>query len=798
MKKRIISLILVIATVFLTLTGCAFRYDKKDMTKYVSFDEKAFYNALHALVIADGSFAPTSDRNSKVHDTLAQELLKYAEQTQKTEGKVGLYDALYFCYYAMDKEGNMLYTDKFDPTKPTNIQLGLTTLEGLYKAIETKVLTLDDIKDYFYTTSSTETVKEGDVVSVSYFKSWDADNNAETGTEGKEKSEVVWHEYVTVKSTDFTQKLIGVKPGVEQRFNFTETVTNDETETTTTYDYSNVKVEHIVKAAEKKTVEDGDSVFVSYTLKFDAEPFTNPDTGAVELPETFNGLPYNRTIAGGKVTITVAYDLVEVDADAVGVADDAKTFLGQLVGKEINSTTNSIIEKNVEFGGKTVDFEYSNVKVHWTVDDGNPIEIKLERKTGETDEDKQTAKNVYGKDVKFNTDDLTYYVFPVYYIDVVDALSENKDVDAAAEFILTTLTNGGTVTESNVVSTVFDALNDAGYVTVKVVDEDGKTVVEAGKAITTLINGDGQLASICSEYKTKKTALGNALTALKTAQTNLAGATSETQESLKTALGNAEDSYRAAYTQEQTASALMNTKIKEVLACAKDGEKIAKAIVENYRQNKYDALDEAYRTEIKNNLSTEITKIIKESIVFNGKLPKKSVRSAYDILMSTYKQNFYEGNYTTGTSSSNSSASTETNYAHYHGDFNAYLIDKVAPGQDIKTAKAAVRLEAEKSVQDIILVYALTQMVEKGWNTELLLTKEEKKNVEDNLENQALQMQMLYLQYYGVNYKPEYDVEDGYHAAQLDKVINFLLATTEGESNGVKVDVYTNICYTVK
>ena len=51
MKKRIISLILVLATAFLTLTGCAFNYAKSDMSKYANFDAAAFREALKNISI---------------------------------------------------------------------------------------------------------------------------------------------------------------------------------------------------------------------------------------------------------------------------------------------------------------------------------------------------------------------------------------------------------------------------------------------------------------------------------------------------------------------------------------------------------------------------------------------------------------------------------------------------------------------------------------------------------------------------------------------------------------------------
>ena len=58
MKKRIISLILVVALAFLTLTGCAYNYAKDDMSKYATLDTEAFYNALQALSFTEGDFGP--------------------------------------------------------------------------------------------------------------------------------------------------------------------------------------------------------------------------------------------------------------------------------------------------------------------------------------------------------------------------------------------------------------------------------------------------------------------------------------------------------------------------------------------------------------------------------------------------------------------------------------------------------------------------------------------------------------------------------------------------------------------
>jgi hypothetical protein len=76
MKKRIISLILVVAMAFLTLTGCAYNYAKDDMTKYAEFDANAFFKALTetGINITDG----------EATDATEEQLLLLAEQIKAT------------------------------------------------------------------------------------------------------------------------------------------------------------------------------------------------------------------------------------------------------------------------------------------------------------------------------------------------------------------------------------------------------------------------------------------------------------------------------------------------------------------------------------------------------------------------------------------------------------------------------------------------------------------------------------------------------------------------------------------
>lgn len=794
--KRIISLILVLATAFLMLTGCSFRYSKKDMSKYAEFDATAFKNALQALSITYGDFiADDTVRDPKVNDAVAQALLKATEATKKYNGVLANYDSVYFCYYATDAQGNVFYAGKLDESKATSLQLGLSTLDGLNKAFADNLLG-KNLGSNTYTTSATNFVKYGDVVSVSYYASWDDDNNADT----PDKTEVVWNQYVEVTEIDpFAKALVEnrAKVGDEIPNQFTATVKDGTVDIVK--NYSNVKIESLVKGGTDRAdkVADGDTVYVSYVMSFKAEKFF--DGEKYVLPAEFDGMDWK--IVGDKVQITVSYEKLTALKAAEGTLLDAMTFENQLVGKTAGSTTSSIKEVGaLTVGEDKVDIEYSNVKVHWiTKNVGNEFTFTYTPYPDayvEADKNEKTEKNVYGKAIRLNEVELTYHVFPVYFIDVVD-FTNTEEATATADLLLTKLYSVVAATKvqdheheegddhEHVTEFVFKTLNDTNF-------------KKGDKTLATLIE---ELSPLATTHKDKTTALTTALTALSTAQKNLASTTyakdSDEWKALKTALENAETAYITAKTAEQAALATFEEKVGEVLQCTNGTDSVTTKLVEDYKTYQYDTLDTAFRADVKDKLSTEIIKVLKSCVTFGDNLPKKAVKEAYNDIMDSYQYDFYEGKYSaTGSTSSSTSTSTstETNYAHYEGSFNRYLIDKVISGNGgMKEVKAAIQAKAEAAVKEIMYIYIFTQMVEEAWETDLALTKEEKKNIELNLEYQAYQIQM----YYGVNY--EYDLDSAFHGSQFDKVMEFLLTSTESKNDkGVEVDVFTNITYTGK
>ena len=769
--KRIIGLILVLATAFLTLTGCAFRYDKHKMSKYADFDAEAFRNALQELSISLGSFSNDPEkRDTLTKDEVAKALLT-ATTDKKHNGTIGVYDAVYFGYYATDGT-NIFYASKLNEaaSKLPNVQLGLSTLTGL-DAEFAKALEGKNIQDYLYSTSSANYVKAGDVVAVSYEIIW-------TDEQGKSHLEFVNNRYLELNLNSAQKELcealidkaqVGV--ALDKQVPFEE---GGEKKS-----YNNVKVESIIQSATERTtkVSGGDAAFVSYTLTFPTSALTLSDDGAYVFPAEIKDM--NPTIKGDQVQITVSYDKVIVGSEAKNIV--AKNLASQLAGKAIGTLKDTIEVKDVDLGnGNKTTFKYSSVNIHWTQYSGSSIEFKYIPFPDAYDAEKnneKTEKNIYGEAIRLNGVELTYHVFPIYYYDVVNGLfTENADTTAIAKFILTECYKTAISNDTS----AFDTITSDEY---KSGEKTAKTLLS-------------ELYNVLGTLSTKTSNANSALTTLKTAQENLAKNTDAAKtESLKNAVSNAQDSYQTAKNEERGAKDSVEIKVGEILACKKGETGIADAVVSDYKQYHYDVLDATFRGEIKKALAAAISTILKsESTVTFGDLPKRAVNQAYEALMDAYQQDFYEGKYTTSGSSTSSSVS-QTNYSFYEGDFNRYLIAKTLNGKEgtVKDAKAIVRAKAEEAVKEIMYVYIFTEMVEEAWDTELSLTKQEKKDFADYLEYYAYQMSL-----YGQSFT--YNLEDAYNGAQFDKTMEFILTSEEttDETNNIKVDTYKYIKYTAK
>ncbi len=263
MKRRIISLILVVALSILALTSCGYSFISDDMKTYAKFDEQKFADALKALVIEDADFGWDEEtRLNKVEDAIFTTLAgKVDTDDKKTTGKPGQHDVYYYCYYAtFEKDGETVYVlaSYTKEASATKLQLGLSSNKDLNAKIEEAVKDLD-IKDVAYATVTTGTIKKDDVLNVSYKKAYteqvkDKDGNVTD----KSVTVTVTNEFLTATAPadsnaekTFTDHLVGLTVGAKKdKIEVYEDVNGDGTidKTKEKVTYTNVTPNWLVKS----------------------------------------------------------------------------------------------------------------------------------------------------------------------------------------------------------------------------------------------------------------------------------------------------------------------------------------------------------------------------------------------------------------------------------------------------------------------------------------------------------------------------------------------------------------------
>ena len=181
MKRRIVSMLLVVVMLALSLVSCGYSYAKDDMTQYATFDKQAFLDGLTKIVIKDGEFTTNEEtRKIKVLDNIYTTLLGKVDKNSKTtEGMPEKYDQLFYTYYCevtVDGKVYTVYADQMKQSAAKAIQLGLSTLKDTDKLISDAVLALDitDIADYIYSTDADSANKTaaGDKIYISYTRKY--------------------------------------------------------------------------------------------------------------------------------------------------------------------------------------------------------------------------------------------------------------------------------------------------------------------------------------------------------------------------------------------------------------------------------------------------------------------------------------------------------------------------------------------------------------------------------------------------------------------------------------------------
>ena len=636
MKKRIIALVLVVVMSVLSLASCgSFNFAKEDLSSYATFNYEEFKKALKALEIEDGDFTTTeTTRQAKVtkaiYEKIADAIIAATkEDDHKKSETLGGGDVLYYVYHAVDADGNVYFTSEMKDASITAsstkadhvIKLGAIDIEDededeIKKLIKQNLVADADLADYVY----------------SMLLAADIEKNTKESDETKALREAAETKYKE-ENPEATPAQISAEG---------DKVVND-------------------AIAEALKVKVGDKIVVSYKRTYKKTNEENVETTVNE---------------------SAAYDTIVISEDdpfyKMFVAEHSVAKVGgtlavyeKMDGEKVvtNSTFDVVIDD--------VTYTYSDVKILWKVENEGKAIATF---TYKFDEDKKVTpdncRSTTAGQVNLKDKEITYYVYPVYAIDV-PAGDEITGAD-----ILEWITGSKITAES------FEVFEDEGFV----YKEEGKDDVKIADLVKDIVSiyapteKDNEfykegtdLQKLYKDYTDKKAISdkAGATTAQKTATTDAQKALTDKQQEV------AKDY------------------IAKVAACVKGEESADAAILKEYREDIYHDKKETYDSEIVKAVQVAVWKLINDSVKITS-YPEKLVKEYKKHLYDSYEYEYYKGDYN----------STISNYDKYD-TFEAYLMSKdVLNLSSADKIDAAVEAEAKSYIEPIIKIYVVSKAVE--------------------------------------------------------------------------------------
>ncbi|MBO7304082.1 MAG: hypothetical protein J6V09_02540, partial [Clostridia bacterium] len=191
MKKRIISLILVLAMSLIALVSCGYSFAKSDLSSYATLsdeDKAALLKKLENIIIKDGDFTTDpATRENKVMDTIYSAFANAAKDDEKkTAGTPGARDIIYYCYYVTgdfkvseDSEETVtaiLFASSMKQSSAVSLQLGASDIsEDAVKSAIAAAIGSFDFTDKAYTSVVSGKALEGQLAYVTYTTSYTPD-----------------------------------------------------------------------------------------------------------------------------------------------------------------------------------------------------------------------------------------------------------------------------------------------------------------------------------------------------------------------------------------------------------------------------------------------------------------------------------------------------------------------------------------------------------------------------------------------------------------------------------------------
>lgn len=479
MKKRIISAILVVVMLVLSLASCgAYDFSEEDLSSYVTVDYDKLIKALGEIEIEDGEFGATE-----------------GERQDYINDKI--YEAFAKKLFANAEE---LDSDK----------------------LKSGAIGAKDIVFFSYYATDADG-------NVFYFENMNAPSNI-----GTDLDKVEADYYVNLASLDDGEELANAIAAALVGKNAED---------------------HLYAAdGEKgKKIELGDTIVVSYKREFKLLDKTDATKEIATINQTAD------------------YEVVKIASDSdsalgrflAGKIGEAKTVVKINSNIEVADGTSSTSKPVVEGLGETYDHKsgettttydvdkatYSEIKVLWEVESkGAPIDVTFTPFEEEAEEGKELpthevkVSTVKGNKVDLTNKELTYHVYPVFYLDMPEALSALNILEyiTGSDITLRVEDDESTSNKNEAKEPSFDIFEDEAYAekvktevekiqklyagtfdTDSVLETLGKAYTNAEKAYKifddlyiAIPNKDAEVATVVKEIAEAKSDAATAVTSL--------------------------------------------------------------------------------------------------------------------------------------------------------------------------------------------------------------------------------------------------------------------------------------------
>lgn len=393
---------------------------------------------------------------------------------------------------------------------------------------------------------------------------------------------------------------------------------------------------------------------------------------------------YSKTTEDGKeVTVneSAAYEVVDLSGDHILVSyildEDSVAKVGSTLSvldtkdEEGKVTTKQKFDVDVKDDeGNTIKYTYSNVKIQWKLESEGKVISTFKHTPYDTDKN-VTPDNLYSTSAtKVNLKDveLTYYVYPVYAIDA-PAYEEITAKDILSY-----------VYGSSLKETSFEAFEDDKYVNG---EEKIADLIEDIADVYDTKSEDNEVYAQGTDLKLLLEAYNNAV------KDGGSKPSDDQQEAI--------DKAKEALTKAQ--SAARDAIVDKIVAAYNGTDTLGDVVLEEYYDNNFHTLKEAYDTDITEKVQAEVWNLIEESVKVTS-YPEKLLKEYVDHLYEYYEYEYYKGDY----------SSSVKNIDKYE-NLNAYLIATLKI-DSIDKLDAALETEAKEALDPIIKIYVVAKACE--------------------------------------------------------------------------------------